>query len=186
MAGLEKDGLVNDQWLDWTGTRWVGEVMDWNKMGWWTILSNTSNVHDQALYPPQSSGSHSATPYPTTSTRLGHLQVLPSGNARLMLSTWARWFGCHSDHWRWTSRNMVKTGKKGLTSMRAVIEAGLASTSWWLLFIRTNVFTLGVISKFLFPDSDEKHFHWVFTGICVISSSAPTNREPHVASARLF
>ena len=32
-----------------------------------------------------------------------------------------------------------------------------------------------VISKFLYPDSDEKRFHCVFTGLRLISSIAPTN-----------
>ena len=59
--------------------------------------------------------------------------------------------------------------------------------------------THGVISKFLYPDSDEKHVHCVFTGLRLISSIAPTNLKKigkkhvnfhqnlaHVASARLF
>ena len=33
----------------------------------------------------------------------------------------------------------------------------------------------GVIAKFLYPDSDEKHFHCVFTELRLISSIAPTN-----------
>ena len=33
----------------------------------------------------------------------------------------------------------------------------------------------GVISKFLYPDSDEKRFHCVFAGLRLISSITPTN-----------
>ena len=42
----------------------------------------------------------------------------------------------------------------------------------------------GVSSEFLYPDSDEKHFHCVFTGLCLTSSIAPTNqkcRKKHVS-----
>ena len=38
-----------------------------------------------------------------------------------------------------------------------------------------RVYLYGVIAKFLYPDSDEKHFHCVFTGLRLISSIAPTN-----------
>ena len=47
------------------------------------------------------------------------------------------------------------------------------------IYVYVFVFYLyvhGVISKFLYPDSDKKHFHCVFTGLRLISSIAPTNQ----------
>ena len=38
-------------------------------------------------------------------------------------------------------------------------------------------YTCGVISKVLYPDSDEKHFHCVFTGLRLLNSITPTNRK---------
>ena len=43
------------------------------------------------------------------------------------------------------------------------------------IYIYVYIYIYGVISKFLYPDSDEKHFHCVFTGLRLISSIAPTN-----------
>ena len=38
-----------------------------------------------------------------------------------------------------------------------------------------DISACGVISKFLSPDSDEKHFHWIFTGLRLERSIVPTN-----------
>ena len=46
-------------------------------------------------------------------------------------------------------------------------------TIYIYIYVCVYIYIYGGISKFLYPDSDEKHFHCVFTGLRLISSIAP-------------
>ena len=88
----------------------------------------------------------------------------------------------------WTHPPSPRMHKTGRTSGYPKFWAFWHSLKMWGLILchsnlgikKMNAFTTidwlyGVISKFLYPDSDEKRFHCVFTGLRLISSIAPTN-----------
>ena len=50
-------------------------------------------------------------------------------------------------------------------------------TYTYIYNIYIYIFIYGVFSKFLYPYSDEKHVHCVFTGLRLESSSTPTNLQ---------